>query len=78
MLTDAEMQALLDRREHQDDSAPPATLELTVQQLEYIVALDAALPKLVEEVRRLRAEVKELNEYVAVLCGRNPKEESNG
>lgn len=77
MLTDAEMTTLLDMREHQDDPAPAATLELTVQAVQYLLALDAALPQMVEEVRRLRAEIKEWNEYVAVMCGGNPKEKSH-
>ena len=68
MLTDAEMQRLLDMR---------VCAATGGYSLEDILALDAALPKLVEEVRRLRAEIKEWNEYVAVMCGGNPKEESH-
>lgn len=78
MLTDAEMQRLLDAHDKHGELLSYRVDPKRGEWLAYVLALDAAMPKLVEEVRRLRAEVKELNEYVAVLCGRNPKEESNG
>lgn len=75
MLTDAEMQRLLDEREKHNFRARPSTGNALIQ---YLLALDAALPWMVEEVRRLRAKVKEWNEYTGVLGDSDEEEESNG
>lgn len=54
MLTDAEMQKLLDARAEAGDALSYMLGDCAPHVEAYIVALDSALPRLVEEVRRLR------------------------
>lgn len=70
MLTDAEMQRLLDAREKHGNwlfsyRLDPARSEW----IAYVLALDAALPKLVEEVLRLRIDVVDDRLDSLALCG---------
>lgn len=56
MLTDAEMQRLLDARVDVGDALSYQFGGSAPHVERYVLALDAALPKLVEEVRRMRWE----------------------
>lgn len=69
MLTDAEMQKLLDARAEAGDFTSYMLGDCDPDTKAYVVALDAALPKLVEEVRRLRVDMVDDELDSLALCG---------